>query len=152
MATIILNQVRKTENYRKHVAIVDDDDFVRLNKERWCISMGYAVRRSGGKIIKMHQIVIGSGGRQVVDHINRNKLDNRKSNLRIANHSINSINRNNPKNNTSGRKGVCWDKRKNRWKAYIKLNQVMKNLGRFKNKNDAINARISAEKKYHGIN
>ena len=90
-----------------------------------------------------------------VDHIvhpdrNEHKIDNRKSNLRFVNDSLNSQNRTLRSDNTSGVTGVHYDTQNGTWVADI---CVMKNrfvLGRFHNKEDAIKARKEAEVKYFG--
>lgn len=83
-----------------------------------------------------------------VDHKNGNGADNRACNLRPATRKTNSMNMRKFATNTSGVTGVSWDKRNKRWYSYIKVNQVMMNLGRFSDKFDAICARKSAEAKY----
>ena len=85
-----------------------------------------------------------------VDHINRDRLDNRIKNLRLATPSQNIINASLNKNNTSGFKGVHWNKREKRWLARIKVNGESKHLGSFINKEDAIQARSEGEIKYFG--
>ena len=72
-----------------------------------------------------------------IDHININPLDNRIENLRVVNHTQNSINRNKFKNCSSKYKGVCWDKQKNKWRASIRINSKTKNLGLFTNEEEA---------------
>ncbi len=74
--------------------IVDDEDFERLNQFRWYkAGRGYAVGRMGTKtVFKMHRIVANAPDGMEVDHKNRNKLDNRKSNLRIVTHIENMQN------------------------------------------------------------
>lgn len=62
--------------------------------------------------------------------------------------SINNINQKISTANTSGVKGVSWNKKRGVWEVYIKFKKVQKHLGYFKNKNDAINARKEAEEKY----
>jgi hypothetical protein len=84
------------------------------------------------------------------DHINRNPFDNRKENFRVASAQENARNRSLPKNNTSGFIGVSFDKEYNKWVAYIKLDNKQNKLGRFINKEDAVRARLCAEKKYFG--
>lgn len=96
-----------------------------------------------GSINFMH-MVFGKYG----DHINRNPFDNRKSNLRQATASENSMNRGLQSNNTSGITGVCWDKRREKWMAYIKINHKNIYLGTFDDKDDAIKARLNGEVKY----
>ena len=69
---------------RGKVAIVDDDDFEKLSSFSWCCgSDGYAVGRVFGKITKMHRLITNCPSDRVVDHINNNKLDNKKKNLQV---------------------------------------------------------------------
>ena len=84
------------------------------------------------------------------DHKNRNPLDNRKSNLRPCTVRENSQNKSKMKNNTSGIIGVHWDRRINKWVARIKTSEKRLLLGNFINKQDAIVARLNAEKQYYG--
>ena len=100
----------------------------------------------GRKNIYMHSFL----GYAYHDHMDRNPLNNRKNNLRPATHIENSRNRGKPSHNTSGFIGVAWDKTRSRWISYVKLDGKFKKLGRFKNKEDAIKARLEAELKYFG--
>ncbi len=84
-----------------------------------------------------------------IDHINHIRDDNRIENLRIVSHIQNGQNQKKRITNTSGTTGVYWDKTRQQWKASIKVNYKMINLGRFKNKNDAIKIRLEAEEKYN---
>ena len=88
-----------------------------------------------------------------VDHINRNKLDNRMSNLRVVSNAFNQLNTSLRKDNTWGEKGISLEKRwgKGRWVATISVNKKNICLGRFYTKEEAIKARINGEKKYYGI-
>jgi hypothetical protein len=88
---------------------------------------------------------------KAVDHIDGNYLDTRKQNLRICTVEENSMNRNKPYINTSGVKGVCWNKWVSKWQAYIKKNDKFHNLGYFDNINDAAEARKQGEIKYQGV-
>ena len=83
------------------------------------------------------------------DHINGDSLDNRIENLRLVTQSGNNRNIKLPKNNKSGVCGVRWHSGAKRWLAAIKINQKEKHLGSFKEFDDAVKARISAEKKYN---
>tara|TARA_B100000131_G_scaffold153436_1_gene148775 strand:- start:76 stop:621 length:546 start_codon:yes stop_codon:yes gene_type:complete len=90
-----------------------------------------------------------------IDHINGNKLDNRIKNLRLATNQENQWNRSSlQRNNTSGKTGVTWYARHKKWVAQIEVSDNQKrkgyNLGYYTKKEDAIQARIEAEKKYFG--
>ena len=87
---------------------------------------------------------------KVIDHINHNTLDNRKQNLRIVTRVQNQMNMSKRKDNTSGFTGVHFNKRSDKWMATIQVNYKSINLGTFKNKEDAIEARKKAEEKYFG--
>lgn len=105
--------------------MVDDEEYLDLIKFNWHISGGYAVR---GKYIyrtkkttteSMHRVIMKPPSGMEVDHINHNKLDNRKINLRICTHSENFMNRNLQRNSTSGVRGVSWNKLVNKWQVQI---------------------------------
>jgi hypothetical protein len=86
----------------------------------------------------------------VIDHINQVKTDNRVSNLRESNYSLNAINHNNRSNNTSGFIGVCKTK-EGTWGAKIKKDKKDIWLGTYKTKIEAINVRLKAERDLFGI-
>jgi len=112
-------------------AIVDDDDFERLNGFSWQFNGRYAARKENGKTILMHRCIMGFKNKYVTDHINGDKLDNRKDNLRVCTQSQNIANSKKSKLNTSGYKGVCYDKRLKRYRSYIRKDRIMYNLGLF---------------------
>ena len=88
--------------------------------------------------------------KECVDHIDNNKLNNNIDNLRWASYQENSMNSKLNSNNTSKYKGICYSKLFNRWNAYITINGKMKNLGYFKNLEDAINARVEKAQELFG--
>jgi len=97
---------------------VDDSDFESISETTWRRhSFGYAVKRVGGKQIFMHRMILDAPDDMEVDHINGNPQDNRRSNLRLCTHRQNGINRKMSKNNTSGYRGVYFDKGKQRYRA-----------------------------------
>tara|TARA_R110000824_G_scaffold383740_1_gene577431 strand:- start:3388 stop:3885 length:498 start_codon:yes stop_codon:yes gene_type:complete len=102
-----------------------------------------AVCKIGGVVHKVHRLI--NPGAELIDHINRNPLDNRRSNLARSNKSLNALNMSTPKSNKSGTKGVCFDSSRGRWKAYITLKGKTITLGRFSNKKDAVKARKLSE-------
>jgi len=95
-------------------------------------------------------MVTGESPKEEIDHANLIKTDNRWVNLREASHSQNMINRRDVfQNNTSGFKGVCFDKKSGKWRAYITKNGKQIALGRFSTREEAGLARKSAEQKLY---
>ena len=85
-----------------------------------------------------------------LDHINGDPLDNRIANLRLADRQKNMRNQKIRVNNTSGVKGVSYDKKSSRWYAYINVSKRMIPLGMFDLKDDAVRVRLAAEKRIFG--
>ena len=112
------------------------------------------VRNNNTKVkhIALHHLIleIYDSKNIIVDHINRNPRDNRKSNLRIATPSENMYNRSKGKNNTSGIIGVRYNKKDKRWRSEIGYKNQNLHLGQFINKEEAIKCRLQAELKYFG--
>lgn len=138
-------------------AIVDDEDYDFLMIRKWYCRNGYAScklkRGSVEIVINMHRIINRTPEGLDTDHINGNRLDNRKCNLRNATRSQNGCNREpSISNKTTGYRGV-W-KRKNRpedvWCAEIKVNGKRHRLGTFYDIKDAAVAYNEAAIKYHG--
>jgi hypothetical protein len=127
------------------VALIDTDDVFIANSHKWCLSNGYAKSTINGKVVALHHVIIGvipSG--MEVDHRNTNTLDNRRSNLRFATKSQNAANRPKPISNTSGYKGVSWDKRCKKWYTAIQYEGNGYFLGRF---DDKLNAAMAYNEK-----
>ena len=134
-------------------AIVDDEDYKELSRHKWCYDGEYASGRtafSNHKKIRMHQEIMRTPHGMYTDHINGDKLDNRRENLRICSNSENIQNQKIRKNNTSGYKGVTWDKQHQKWCAQIKINYKHYHLGLFENPVDAAKAHDKAARKYCG--
>jgi hypothetical protein len=85
-----------------------------------------------------------------VDHINGIKHDNRISNLRLASPSQNLHNMKSHPRNTSGVKGVYWNKQKKKWQAQIRANGKVRNLGRFNDIKDAESVVRKFREELHG--
>lgn len=81
----------------------------------------------------------------IVDHINRIKTDNRIANLRMATKSENQHNGDRRADNTSGVKGVSWNKGKQKWRAHIGINKIKVHIGEFDTLEEAAKARKDAE-------
>lgn len=132
-------------------AIVDDDDFQILSVLRWHVHKKekdryhYAVSSTGKK---MHRVIMGAGPNDIVDHINLDGLDNRRSNLRVCTKSENCRNQAVRKDNTSGFKGVHL--RCGKWRVQIRYEGKYQNIGTFSDKIEAARAYDAAAKKHHG--
>jgi len=85
-----------------------------------------------------------------IDHIDRDRKNNRISNLRLANKSQNAMNMGMMSTNTSGVKGVCFDKNRGKFMAYIGIDNKQFYLGRFSSIDEAKDAYETASQKYHG--
>jgi hypothetical protein len=135
-------------------AIVDDEDCEFLNQWKWYYHQGYAVRHvSYGPTILMHRVILermGFKDFEDSDHINRNGIDNRRSNLRPSTHRQNLCNFGRRSNNTSGYIGVHWRKDCRKWRARINIDGKQMCLGFFTDIEDAVQARDKAAKKHHG--
>jgi hypothetical protein len=132
-------------------AIIDIEDVEKVKNIKWHLTpQNYA--RSNNPKIGLHNFILGykSDKKNVVDHINRNRLDCRKSNLRMTNYQENGINKGKQSNNTSGFPGVSYDNYHNKYEANIKINGKKKFLGYFVDINDAIQKRKEAESLYFG--
>ena len=125
-------------------ALVDDSDFVLRNQRKWLFSKGgYAVSRSDAKVY-MHAFINKTSKGFHTDHINRNKLDNRRKNLRTVTASQNLLNSKTYKNNKSGYRGIYWYERYKKWEVHI--NRIY--VGRFKRLREAIQSRKKFEKQF----
>ena len=108
------------------VALVDDEDYDELCRYNWVASsrsekcyVVVSIKMCGKwTTIAMHRFLIYAPKGMDIDHINRNRLDNRKCNLRVCTRSQNTAN-SPPQNGTSVFKGVSWDKRSKKWHAMV---------------------------------
>lgn len=137
-------------------SLIDDEDFERINKYKWYAAKGnntfYAQRydHEEGKLIKMHRYILNINGKNVVDHINGNGLDNQKSNIRICTNAQNSANRRVSKNSYSKYLGVCFEFNRGKWRARITTDKIKKHIGYFKTEENAATAYNIYAEKYHG--
>lgn len=131
------------------VALVDDADLVTIARYSWRIDRdGYvSSRRTVGtrrqRRVSLHRFLMGDPAGMVVDHINRDKLDNRRANLRICTQMQNAKNRANVR-------GVTRRRDSGKWQAAITADGRQHYLGVFDDVADARAARLAAERKYFG--
>ena len=152
-------EMRKIKLTQNKYTLVDDKDFEWLKKIDWRYSInGYAFKSyyiGGGrkntkvKTIYMHRLINDTPKGIGTDHINRNKLDNRRSNLRTATQAQNLRNLSIRRDNTSGFSGVCWHKDSKKWWSRIQNKGKTISLGLFFSIYEAISARKQAEIKYY---
>ncbi len=153
------------------VALVDEVDRERVHQHRWHQKdNGYVYttvrinswtmykdgrRRRKGATLYLSRFLLNPGPKEVVDHANHDKLDNRRANLRICTPAENHINRRIVRrDNPTGVTGVRYrppnPKRQNAWLAFIHLKGRIIRLGYFLTKSEAAYARQTAERKYYG--
>ena len=128
-------------------AIIDLEDVEKIKNYKWSLKNGYAFNTEVGLL---HRFLNEYPNDMVIDHINLNKLDNRRSNLRICTYSQNNMNTKIKSSNTSGTKGVWWNAKREKWIAEIMIDNKKYYLGEFINKEEAIKTRKEAEIKYFG--
>ncbi len=144
-------------------ALVSPQHYDWLNQWKWFAlwrpksNTFYAVRNSprglGPRhLIQMHRLILGleRGDKREGDHRNRNGLDNRIGNLRLANHSQQKFNQGLRSDNASGYRGISKKKGRTHWRVEICENGNRHVIGYFRDLGDAIRARKEASEKYHG--
>lgn len=122
----------------EEVALVDEADFDLVSKYRWKL-----LRAPGGlkyafssKNLPLHRLLIQDAPHHI-DHINGNGLDNRRENLRLATARENAANSRMYRTNTSGYRGVHWNKERRKWVASIRDHQKKIHIGAFEHKYQA---------------
>jgi hypothetical protein len=125
-------------------ALVDDEDYEELMQYRWFVSTKGYVKRGkvlNGKYkdVSLHRFILQAKKGLVIDHINHNKLDNQKANLRQCTNAENMSNMIS-QTGISKFKGVSFDKKLNKWRAQICFNYKQKNLGSFDTELEAAQA------------
>lgn len=130
-------------------SIIDLDDIDVVKQYKWSLgNHGYVTSGCGKNQILLHRLLSNAPSDLYVDHINRNKLDNRKLNYRFCTNQENNRNKDLYSHNSSGITGVTWNKERNKWQSQIVVDNKNINLGRFDLFDDAVNARLMAEEKY----
>lgn len=140
-----------TNTNKKFLFDKEDFDLIRSHCWRENVTSGYIVTSLNNQTnYPLHRLIMKLENTQLIDHINRDRVDNRKCNLRICTVQQNNFNKNNKNNFSSGHKGVGWNKLLNKWEVYIQKNYKRYRLGYFSDLNEAIKIREQAEDKYFG--
>lgn len=153
------NIYEKVDNYiliNKKVKIdVEDLELIKSYEKYVAINhSNYALMWINGRELFLHRLILGlpqaynPNDMLIGEHINGDRLDCRRANLRICKKSENPINCKKYKNNSSGHKGIYWHKKNKKWTASIFYNNQRLYLGSFDNYEDAVKVREDAELKY----
>lgn len=135
---------KNTEKQYTGKFLIDLEDFDDVIKKKWrCWHNSFYT--GNDKPIPIHIYLMNPPKGYVVDHINGDRTDNRRQNLRIATYSQNGINKILQSNNTSGITGVSWDKERKKWAPNIAIRHNFFHLGRYDLFEDAVYARYVAE-------
>lgn len=128
------------------IMLIDKKDLYLLKQHKFYLSNGYAVCEIGNrrnktrKLLRLHRMILNAKQNELIDHINQNKLDNRRKNLRICNSSTNGMNRQAQKNSSLGIKNVTWCRQKNRYRVTVQK----KHYGFYNELEQAISAAYTA--------
>lgn len=161
--TKIKRQTRVKNKYEEigdtvYVKMNNCNDVMLCDKKDWEIvknitwhknNKGYAAYGIDGSKEKFHQVIMPTKEGQMIDHINGNKLDNRRINLRIVSKSDNCFNCKR-KTTVSGKTGVRLLPN-GKWGAFITKNKIVHNLGVYKDLREAVEARKKAEIEFFGM-
>ena len=143
---------------RGYEAIIDASDVPLVIGKNWHALVvkdtAYACRNvlleTGPKTFLMHRVIMNEPAGLLVDHADGNGLNNTRANLRPATYSQNLQNQGLPRHNTSGFKGVYFDRQKNKWRADIYKDKKRRCLGRYKTPEEAHAAYCRASEQLYG--
>lgn len=139
-----------TPKYPNKFALIDDEDFCLVSKYNWYLTDNGYARTSTPKKMYMHRLILGLKSKKQCDHINGNRIDNRKINLRACKESENHYNVGVRTDNNSGFRGVSYDKDRNKWLVSLTKDGKHNYGGRFKDINIAIKRCVELSRKLYG--
>lgn len=153
---MVKEYIINSKKYGKQIVLLDDEDYDKVVKEKYSLSVtwdntiknfyvAFTAKPQNSSSRLLHRYLLNPSKGLTVDHINRNPLDNRRCNLRICTQFENNQNQS---SNKSGKVGVTFNKKSNKYIAYIKVKRKHITLGEFKNFDDAVKCRLKAEEKY----
>ncbi len=164
-ATSVAKTIPLSQGY---VTVVDDEDYEWLNQWNWSVTKyvfpnGRVKLRADRTVPTvcadgktkdvtwlMHRVIVGARDGELVDHVDGDGLNNRRSNLRKATPTQNGQNRKSNRNSSSRYKGVSWNARKEEWIAQIQINKKVAYLGHFADEIEAARAYDRAAKEHFG--
>jgi hypothetical protein len=137
------------------VALIDDEDFERVNQFKWCAlktrgGKFYAERKENGQHVYLHRFLMDAPADMEVDHIDHNRLNCQKHNMRLATNAGNAKNAVKHRDNTSGFKGVSFNKGCGKYQSQIRADGVRHFLGYYDDPTEAARAYDAAARKLHG--
>jgi hypothetical protein len=150
---LILKYISLTQGKQ---AIVSDEDFENVSQFKWYYdkTTGYAKRdtRIDGKrvCVYMHRFINNTDDGKLTDHINGNRIDNRRENLRSCNFTQNHANKKIESKFTSKYKGVYWHKNRDKWVSMIRIDRKGHYLGVFTDEKEAAKAYNQKAKELFG--
>jgi hypothetical protein len=143
----------KSKTHGEVVVLVDVEDVEKLMQNGYSLTLSYCSKRKKYRVktkqnidgkpidVYLYRFLLNAPSGMVVDHINHNELDNRKSNLRITTNSINLQNRQGAdRDSKSGHRNVWWNKRDEVWCVSVRHKNKHYTGGRYKNIHDAVKA------------
>jgi hypothetical protein len=136
-------------------AKIDKEDYLKIQNLSWCINpQGYAIARPRGvgkqRLINMQQVILGIIKGKEIDHINHDKTDNRKQNIRFCTRQQNTWNTSKSKGKSSLYRGIHWVHEKKRWYVRIRCNHKESFLGYYRDIKEAVEARRAMARKLYG--
>ena len=151
---------RRIKLTRGYYALVDESDFERLNRYKWQVNVRNGRPRQAGRTerknqksryLTMHRVIMNPPKHMIVDHINRNPLDNRRANLRLSTPQQNSWNRSCPRNSKGSKyTGVSLDRDGQKWRVRIVIDGESRFLGYYDDEKAAAMAFDKAARKHRG--
>jgi len=134
-------------------ALIDDEDYEKVSDLVWHFTdKGYARAHDpvSGRSVLMHRVIMNTPTGMETDHVNGNRIDNRKENLRVCTSSENRINSHKRNNCSSTYKGVNWDKFHKQWVAKLKVDGKQRLIGYFNEEYQAAMAYDIWARELHG--
>lgn len=133
--------IRRRDGTTVNHALVDDEDYDELVLFTWTLhDHGYAQRSVGLRTVYMHREIFGlqPGDKREPDHIDGDRLNNTRTNMRLGTKAQNLQNRVKPnRNNSSGHRGVTWNRRRGKWQAKVMVARKTNHLGYFDDVDEA---------------